>query len=84
MATLTAAIALGAIPQTISYQGALRQADDHPVPDGLYNLTFRIYDAAMGGSLLWQETQNLQVAHGIFNANLGAVTPLAIPFNNPL
>ncbi len=33
------------VPQTISYQGLLKQADGSAVPDGNYDITFRLYDS---------------------------------------
>jgi hypothetical protein len=68
-------------PSTMSYQGVLELADGSPVADGDYDLTFRLYDASSGGTVLWTETQTLPVEDGIFNALLGAVTPLTLPFD---
>jgi hypothetical protein len=70
-----------AVPQTMSYQGVLRQADGNVVPDGNYNLTFKIYNVGVGGVALWTEAQNLAVADGIFNAILGSVNPLGLAFD---
>ncbi len=71
-----------AIPQTISYQGILREAGGTIVPDGNYNLTFKLYAAAVGGAPLWTETQTLAVENGVFNAFLGSVTALTLDFSN--
>ena len=65
------------VPQLLSYQGVLADAGGVAVPDGPYNITFRIYDVPSGGSALWTETDAVQVGKGIFNATLGNVTPLA-------
>jgi hypothetical protein len=69
-----------AVPQTMSYQGVLRDAGGSPVPDGDYGLTFGLYTQDIGGALLWTETQTVTVADGIFDAILGTVTPLSIEF----
>jgi hypothetical protein len=69
------------IPPMISYQGLLRDPGGAPVPNGDYQLTFRIYDVASGGSALWTETQTLPVTDGVFNALLGEVEPLDLPFD---
>jgi len=45
----------GQIPQTISYQGVLNDADGNPVADGNYVLTFELYDTATDGEALYQE-----------------------------
>ena len=79
---LTVAVGVGtaAVPQTMSYQGVLRDAGGVPVPDGDYELTFRLYDAESAGTLLWTETQTLAVSGGIFNAVLGFNTALDLGF----
>ncbi|MEA3409801.1 MAG: hypothetical protein U9Q95_05585, partial [Candidatus Eisenbacteria bacterium] len=48
-----------AAPQTMSYQGVIRDDAGDPVPDGTYDVTFRIYDVSSGGAPLWTETQAL-------------------------
>ena len=69
------------IPQTISYQGVLTDTSGKAVPDGVYNLTFKLYDDVIGGTPLWSETQPVTVSKGIFHAILGAVNPLALAFD---
>lgn len=69
------------VPQTMSYQGVLRHGDGSVVPNGLYSVTFRIYDVAVGGSEIWMEPRAVEVDDGIFNVTLGTVTPLTIPFD---
>ncbi len=64
------------IPQTLSYQGVLKDASGVIVPNANYNLTFRIYSAASGGSALWTEAQAVAVTDGIFNVILGGSTTL--------
>ncbi|HUV36392.1 MAG TPA: hypothetical protein VMX58_05585, partial [Patescibacteria group bacterium] len=60
-----------AIPDVINYQGVLTNAGAAAVPDGPYEITFRIYSVASGGSPLWEETQaNVQVTKGIFDVML--------------
>jgi len=71
------------IPLTISYQGILTDASGAPVPDGPVTLTFRFFDVASGGTALWQETQQVTIAKGLFSVALGAVTPLGLPFDKP-
>lgn len=74
---------LGQVPRTISYQGILTNASGTLVPDGNYNLTFKLYDAASAGTTLWIESQTAAVSKGIFNVELGNVTPLTLPFDKP-
>ena len=75
--------AVAAVPQTMSYQGVLRDAAGNVVPDGNYNLTFRIYNVAAGGAALWTEVRVVAVADGIFNVVLGSVNPLTLAFDVP-
>jgi hypothetical protein len=70
------------VPQTMSYQGVLADGSGVPVADGTYNLTFRLYAVATGGTPLWSEIQALVVEDAIFNAILGSVTTLNLPFDD--
>ena len=64
------------IPQTINYQGILKDAAGVVVQNGNYNLTFKLYDAESGGTVLWNETKTINVVGGIINTQLGSVTPI--------
>lgn len=68
-------------PRTLSYQGVLTDSTGNAVPDGSYNVTFRLYQTSTGGSSLWQETRAVQTAMGVLSSSLGDVTPLALPFD---
>jgi hypothetical protein len=71
-----------AIPHQLNYQGMLTQSDGvTPVADGAYSIRFSIWDDATLGSELWNETQSVQVSKGLFNVNLGSVTPLGLAFD---
>ena len=70
-------------PKTINYQGYLTNPGGTPV-NGSVSMTFRLYNAASGGTLLSSELQSsVTVANGIFNAVIGAVTPLTLAFDIP-
>ena len=71
------------IPHLINYQGKLTDTEGKPVSDGVYSLTFRIYDAETAGILLWEETQSVNIQKGIFNVMLGGVTNLNLAFDVP-
>ena len=63
---------LAEIPQMISYQGSVTDGSGIPVPDGTYDMRFRIYNAATGGVCHWDSgTHSEQVTGGIFNVLLG-------------
>jgi len=69
------------IPHLINYQGRLTNASSQPIT-GSRSITFRIYDASAGGNLLWQESHlSVTVADGVFEALLGSVTTLNLPFD---
>jgi hypothetical protein len=40
-------------------------------------MTFRLYDAETGGSLLWSENQSVNVTGGIYNVILGSAASLS-------
>jgi hypothetical protein len=69
------------LPRTLSYQGVLTDADGAAVEDANYDLTFKLYDTATGGTALWTEGQSAATIKGIFNVILGSVSPLSLPFN---
>ncbi len=80
---LISSIMLGqSIPQKINYQGILKEGSGTVVPNGDYNITFKLYDTESGGTELWTETKTISVTDGIINTQLGSVTPLALPFDN--
>ena len=69
----------------ISMQGTLTDAAGRSVPDGKYNVTFRLYTTLEGGTAFWQETVQVTVDDAIYSHYLGSVVPLqAIFFVNKL
>jgi len=69
--------AFAGVPLVTSYQGRLLDATDHPLT-GSYTMAFQIYDAPVGGALLWTEDHaGVQVADGLFTVALGATVPLS-------
>ncbi|MBM3287729.1 MAG: hypothetical protein FJY88_10335 [Candidatus Eisenbacteria bacterium] len=71
------------IPRTVSHQGLLTLPGGSAAPDGNYTMTFRIYNVEGGGTALWTETQTLWVGGGVYNATLGSVITLNLPFDVP-
>jgi hypothetical protein len=74
-----------AVPMLINYQGELRSpATGEILPDGTYDLVFRIYEVESGGSPLWEGAHSsangnpVQLANGIFSAILGSGTGNAL------
>ncbi len=62
----------------ISYQGQLTDASSMPL-SGSYDIKFRLYDAPVGGILLWEEEwagpNAVQVSNGLFGVMLGSLNP---------
>ncbi len=83
MCLTAAAASLATVPGTISYQGLLEETGGTSLPDGDYSVTFRIYDDAAGGTVLWSETQVVALEDGVFSAQLGSATPLTLAFDIP-
>ena len=71
---------LAQIPQTISYQGLLKDNSGNLI-NGTQSLTFKLYETETNGSAIWSETQTIDVEEGIFSMILGKVTPLNISFD---
>ena len=61
------------VAPSISYQGQLTDPDGAPVDDGVYTMTFGIYDSATTGSPLWTQTSAVTVTNGLFNVELGDI-----------
>jgi len=67
--------ALADIPRLITFQG--RMLDDVGDPmDGVYLITFTIYDDSTAGKDHWTEDQNVEFIDGLFEVNLGTVATL--------
>ena len=68
---LTTSLAFGSVPTRMEYQGYLTDAVGTPIDcqdcSNPYTFQFSLYDAVVGGELLWTETHPGQdVANGIF------------------
>lgn len=67
---------LYAVPSQISYQGKLTNSSGVPI-NGNVAITFYIYNAASGGTVIWSEAHpSVAVTNGHFSVSLGSVTPL--------
>ncbi len=61
------------VPQLINFQGILRDGSGNPVTDGAHVVTFKIWDAAVGGSLIWDGGLiGISTTNGLFNVFIGA------------
>lgn len=68
--TITAMVSQAASPQSISYQAYLSDSVGLPITS-TENMTFRLYDAPLGGNLLWSDTLSVNVIGGLLAAELG-------------
>lgn len=73
-----------AVPGLINLQGVLTDSSGNPMPNTGYGVTFRIYTAAAGGTVLWTEETAVYTLNGLFTVVLGTQTPVPdTAFNNP-
>ena len=81
VAVLLAAVAVADVPQTINYQGRLTDPSGDPVPDGEYELSFRIYNVAEGGVAVWgpESPKPITVTDGLFTWPLGWLVDFVYP-----
>lgn len=72
----------GPSANTVNYQGRL--ADSGGVPQtGAFSMTFSLWDAAIGGNVIWgpEAHPSVPVSNGLFSVGLGAQTSGGIPTN---
>jgi hypothetical protein len=70
----------GSVPTMINYQGYLTDPDGNPIKDTL-EMTFTIYEDAVGGTALWTETHpSVTVNNGLFNVLLGSINPISYKY----
>lgn len=60
---------------TISFQGLLTDTAGNPVADGSHSAMFKLYTVPSGGSAIWTESQSFDTVDGIYDVQLGSVTP---------
>lgn len=70
---LAGALAAGAqtVPSSFNYQGVLRGGSGELLSSGTYNVSFRMYATATGGSAVWGRTYAVLLdTNGLFNVEL--------------
>jgi hypothetical protein len=65
------------VPPLLNFQGILLDTDGGTVVDSTYEVTFGIYGDSIGGTPLWEETQQLVTDNGLFNTFLGQSVPVS-------
>jgi hypothetical protein len=73
------------VPKLVSYQGVLTDNGGNPVADGVYNVTFRVFDQSFGGAPHFTEAHSgpnaVTTVNGAFSAIIGSLDPLTLPFD---
>jgi hypothetical protein len=84
LAFFSSGLASAEIPKRINYQGRLTDRSTGEPLVGSHDLTFRIYDQAVGGDILWSESGTATTdAAGVFSVVLGSTNPIEISFGGP-
>ena len=85
--------ATAATNSTLNFQARLENSAGNIVPDGYYNVEFKLYNVASGGAALWTETyydsngatagndNRIQVRNGYVTANLGSLSAFPTTIN---
>ncbi len=74
----------GQIPQTLSYQGVLTDANGEPITSDGLRLTFQLHTTPNNGGIVWREVHDsVPVQNGVFSVILGSIQPLDFPFDQP-
>jgi hypothetical protein len=68
---LVSALAEGAVPTKLNFQGILTDTTGAPVSDGTHSTVFKFYTVSSGGAALWQESINVTTTDGLFTTLLG-------------
>jgi hypothetical protein len=78
--SLGPAAAPGPSATTVNYQGRLADSGGNPL-DGSYGMSFSLWDAASGGSLVWGPESHVAVpvSEGLFSVGLGSLMGGGIP-----
>jgi hypothetical protein len=64
------------VPNKMSFQAYLTDANNMPVAPGSYEMTFRMFDALTEGNMIWEETQTVMVEGSLINIMLGKTVPI--------
>lgn len=76
---------LAAPPRLITYQGKLTNASRVAL-NGSQDITFRLYNVETGGTAIWAEAHTganaVTVTKGLFDVELGTISPLNIAFDD--
>jgi len=80
-----ALVAMADIPMVINYQGKITDPGGVAI-DSPTSIRFRLYDAPIGGTLIWSELHpSVDISNGLFDVQLGSITsfPDTLTFRDP-
>jgi len=81
---LTVSASFAAVPQTINYQGYLKDTISGAPVSSQTTVTFRLYNSLLAASPLWQEELSVTPQNGVYSVLLGSTTALdSSVFANP-
>ncbi|HSM54860.1 MAG TPA: hypothetical protein VK879_01795, partial [Candidatus Sulfomarinibacteraceae bacterium] len=78
IALVLGACGVAELSPQFSHQGRLLDGDGNPVPDGNYNVEYRLFQQSSGGTAVYTDTQTVSVENGLFTTSIGAsdeITP---------
>jgi hypothetical protein len=80
---IIAGVALAAVPNTIHYQGYLKNSDGTPVTTQI-NVVFSMYSSNPArNNPVWRESRVITPLNGTYSIQLGSVTPITSLFDVP-
>jgi hypothetical protein len=80
LVTIGCGVLQAQVPDKLNYQGKLTNAGGTAI-NATVQMVFKLYSGPVGGAALYSETQTVTVNNGLFNVAIGAVSPLALPFD---
>ena len=87
LTAVTPQTAAAATNNTINFQARLETSSGAIVPDGNYNVEFKLYNVSSAGTAEWTEdylnsaSQGVHVANGYLTVNLGSITSFPTTIN---
>jgi hypothetical protein len=79
MIVLGMAVAYGAVPETVNYQGYLTDGSGKAINESV-TMTFRLYTVPTGGMALWTETHTVVPVDGVYSVVLGSTNALFLDY----
>lgn len=69
-----------AVPEIMNYQGLVTDRENKAY-NGVFLMTFSLFNEEYSNHAIWEETQQVAVTNGYFNVYLGVINPLKLPFD---